>query len=490
MSPRSDKLPPFARTSGGSGTGSPLLPPALGVGVLSTLLMLLARMSDGWGAEHYRAPEPAVFVVLLLGALAAPVVAMPLLIRAHRVLRPAWSRISWPVGFVLLWFACFALRESRYMGDWEPLLARIPMGPDWLLWGPVFWRAPLANGLQFLHWHAVDAMAGESVVWAWQFVLAGWGAAWLVASAWALREAVGPRPGLLLFLAVPTSGLVLLALGHLENYAIPMTFIAATMALSMRALRDERHRGWPAFLVWGAAVMAHPLCAVFAPSMLVLAWRRRSEWWALLLAGATVPALVHGAAKLAGTRGTMLSVRNVDGSALFLPPSLAFGGDRLLDLASVGMIVAPLWLAACVPALAFSLRDCAKGVRASLARDRRLPWCAMTIPSAAFYAFFIWNKMPMEIDWDLLAPALLPAFLGALSLAWRILPPGRRIFLIVALVAGSVPHTMLWIARNRTPDPKQQANIAAAMKAIAPYRDGSVPLVTRRELDAAFGTNP
>jgi hypothetical protein len=98
--------------------------------------------------------------------------------------------------------------------------------------------------------------------------LAGAAAAYVVLGV-ARRFAPSRRP--LLVAGVFLGAWIQLFFGDVENYTVANALVVAYFAASLRSLADDGP-AWPAFALFGAAVVFHDEALVFGPSLLVVGW--------------------------------------------------------------------------------------------------------------------------------------------------------------------------------------------------------------------------
>lgn len=393
----------------------------------------------------------------------------------------------------LIPFYLFRLRHLRW-GDAYILVHAIPHPEARLTYT---WQAPLdvflhakawALGRQLFGWSdptpvywLISALAGAVFVW----VL--WGlAGWLGRD----RDERGVVAGLVLSL-----GLMQLFFGYIENYSLMTVGVLTFTYLALRARRGE------VALIWPATALAfthafHPSTIVLAPGLLYLAWRIFSRPISVSGAGPAVglPSAAD-APQPAGLRAAPVGRCSQAAQAILqiaIPYLCVFaavvalmtagghgldalfgadapgGGDRhwfvplfqpgtrwehytmfslghLVDILNEQLLVAPaVWPG-------FGL--------ASLFVWRRLPrrdgTFRLLLIVALLYLLltFTWNPdYGGQRDWDLFAPAALPAaLLCGYTLAHAL--PERAALRAAgnALIAAQAFHTILWIYQNTRP---------------------------------------
>jgi hypothetical protein len=355
----------------------------------------------------------------------------------------------------VLWAILALLRERRYIGDWINVAFAVPLQPGWILDPGVFWRAPLANLLQYLHWEAILRwVVGTNVLFGWQALLAGYGVL-ILAGQWMVgRAAFGTRKHAILYISLfASSGLLLFSLGHVENYPVSMALLAWASWLGVRAVRT-RKGAIPAFVMFGAAAAAHPQAVIFAPSLAVV-WlscapnrgRLRFAFFCLVaLLAIPVVLLILGAA--IGSPPSFRAAAGGDATGVLLPVNQAFSMERFREVA---MILARLYPVLPLVAAAVVLWR----LRLALS-DRVGFWFAVNLPPALCYCLFIWNRQPLETDWDLMSLSLMMIWMAAAYFLIRAAPSRDRIRIVLCVIALQVPHTVLWLGWNATADPAQQ----------------------------------
>lgn len=430
-----------------------------------TAFLLLAGGMPGWGLEPYRAtPLLARAVMGVAGAILAALfwTRRALAARTFSILSsPPHAAILLPI----LWALFILLRERRYIGDWINIAFTLPAQPSWMLNDYIVWRAPLTNLLQYVQWQVIlNPLVGHDTLYGWQVLLALYGVV-LIAGQWlAARAAFGSRRTSVAYVILyATSGMLFYSLGHVENYVIPMAILAFTAWASFRAIR-RRRGGALAFAWFGAAAMSHPQCVIFAPSMLAVWWMCRPPRGRIfhavgcLAAMLAVPALLVAIVLVAGIGIDARSVAGGDPGGTLLPPLEALSWARLHDLLMILVRVFPA-----LPAVALILVLRRRRLKA---RDPIGLWLALGAGPALTFCFFIWNKAPMPIDWDLMGPSLMMIWMAALYGMLRAIPARRRIQAVLCVAALQLPHTAVWIGWNLTPDAKQAAMLIDLRKAV------------------------
>jgi hypothetical protein len=392
----------------------------------------------------------------------------------------------------LIPFYLFRLQHLRW-GDAYILIHAIPHPQARLTYT---WQAPLdlflhaqawALGHRLFGWPDptpvywfISALAGGIFVWV-LLGLAGW-----LGRDRTERAVIG---GLVLSL-----GLMQLFFGYIENYSLMTVGVLIYIWLALRAQRGE------VALIWPATALAlthafHPSTIILSPSLLYLAWITFSRRFQ--------PSAIPGLEALAGLVGDSKNRSDARSPSplsrgmrtifqLVLPYLLVFagvvalmtagghgldallgadapgGGDRnwfvplfqtstrwehytmfslghLLDVLNEQLLVAPaIW-----PGFAL----------AALFARRRLPWrdgaFRLLLSMALLYLLLTltWNPdYGGQRDWDLFAPAALPAaLLCGLALTHAL--PERPALRAAgwALIAAQAFHMILWIYQNTLP---------------------------------------
>lgn len=393
----------------------------------------------------------------------------------------------------LILFYVFRLRHLRW-GDAYILIHAIPHPTARLTYT---WQAPLdlfvhakawALGHRLFGWPdptpvywLISALAGGVFVWA----------------LWGLASRLGRDRSECSVIAglVASLGLMQLFFGYIENYSLMTVGVLIYIALALRAQRGE------IALIWPATVLAlthafHPSTIVLAPSLLYLAWsiRPRPVQAVEVASAAALPSDVK-AARPGGRRYETAGRTDGGLSAILqlaIPYLLVFagvvalmtagghgldallgadapgGGDRkwfvplfqtstrwehytlfspghLVDIFNEQLLVAPaIW-----PGF----------VLAALFAGRRLPWRDGTLRLLGIMALLYllltltWNPdYGGQRDWDLFAPAALPAALLCGYTLARALPERPALRAAGwALIAGQAFRTGLWIYQNTLP---------------------------------------
>ncbi len=377
----------------------------------------------------------------------------------------------------LLPFSLFRLRHLRW-GDAYILVHAIPHPEVRLTYT---WQAPLdvfihakawALGHQLFGWPdptpvywALSALAGGVFVW----VLLG------------LADLLGRDRIERLTIAglVLSLGLMQLFFGYIENYSLMTVGVLIYIWLALRAQRGE------IALVWPATALAlthafHPSTIVLAPSLLYLAWQvktirsertdetvdsgrsaqlslHRGIYWQIA-APYTLVFVGVVALMTAGNHGlTALFGADAPGGGdrrWFVPffetstrweHYTLFSLGHLRDIVNEQLMVAPtIWPAVALTAL------CAR---------HRVPWrdptLRLLLVMALLYLLLTltWNPdYGGQRDWDLFAPASLPAALLAGTVLARGLPERPALAAAGrALIAVQAFRLALWVYQNTLP---------------------------------------
>ncbi len=270
----------------------------------------------------------------------------------------------------------------------------------------------------------------------------------------------------MIFGLVASLGLMQLFFGYIENYSIMTVGVLLFIWLALRTLRGEMPLFWPA-LTLALTHAFHPSTIVLAPGLLFLAWqlihiaqdRARPLYLALSIA---IPYLVVFAGIL------LLMTAGGHGLEALLGPDAPGGGDHrwfvplfetttrwehytmfsrghLLDIVNEQLLVAPVvW-----PGLAL----CVVFGRSRIPH-RDLLWRQLGM-LALLYALLTWIWNPDyggQRDWDLFAPAALPAALLFAYTLRAALPESAALRKAGwALIAAQAFHTAMWIYQNMLP---------------------------------------
>jgi hypothetical protein len=358
-------------------------------------------------------------------------------------------------------FYLFRIQHLRW-GDAYILAHAIPH-PDVRL--TYVWQAPLDVFLHAQAWrlgHAWFGWPDPLPVYALLSVAAG------VVFVWTLLGLAdwlgGARAARVLVIGlVLTLGTMQLFFGYVENYTFMTLGVLVYLWLALRAVRGEIGLAWPASAL-ALTHAFHPSTLVLAPSLLYVAWltaRSKGQPARTLLA-----LVVPYALTLAGLLALMTTGGH--GLSALLGADFPGGGDRrwfvplcqattrwerytmfslahLVDVVNQQLLVAPMiW-----PALGLGL---AVARRRWPGRDPALRVLAL---AAGFYLLLAltWNPdYGGQRDWDLFAPAAVPA---ALLLAYalpRLLPEPEALRCAAwALIPPQAFYLAAWIYQNTLP---------------------------------------
>ncbi len=447
--------------------------------VLLVLHLMAGRFSEAvaWGVwpstylpVSWRWGMAAATAVLIFAGDRMWLTARPV---ADRIL--AWLRPDTPAGSLALAVLAavpFYLLRIRHLhwGDAELLVTALG-DPYWLVY---VWKAPLDVFLHARLWQwAHHALGWLSPVPVYRIlsILAGVAFVWvLLRLACTLGRNRAERA--LIAGLLGTLGTMQLFFGYVENYPIMTAGMLLYLWLALRALRGEGS------LIAAATALAvthafHPVTLILTPSLLYLAYtmtarprglpggqgggvplRERTALlsivvpYALVFAGVSALMLGgnHGFEKLVGVDSPGGGDRQ-----WFVPlfqvttewqHYTMFSLAHLLDILNLQALAAPVVL----PALALI------AVLAWHRLPRHDETFMLLLLAAGFYLLFtlIWNAdYGGQKDWDLFAPATVPA---ALLLAYtlpRVLPERAALRAAGwALLTAQAFHTAIWIYRN------------------------------------------
>lgn len=384
--------------------------------------------------------------------------------RAWLTIRPAadrllaWLRPGTPGGSLALAvlaavpFYLLRIRHLRW-GDAELLVTALN-DPYWLVY---VWKAPLDVFLHARLWqwaHHALGWASPVPVYRLLSILAG------VAFVWILLRLAGTvgrsrAERALIVGLIGTLGTMQLFFGYVENYPIMTAGMLLYLWLALRALQGQGR------LIAAATALAvthafHPVTLILTPSLLYLAYIQKGQFkkllsivvpYALVFAGVSALMLGggHGFEKLLGVDSPGGGDRQ-----WFVPLFQAttewqhytlFSAAHLLDVVNLQALVAPVVL----PGLALT----------ALLAWRRLPrdeTSAFLLLAAGFYLLFtlMWNAdYGGQRDWDLFAPAAVPAALLLAYILPRALPERAALRAAGwALIAAQAFHATAWLYRN------------------------------------------
>ncbi len=441
------------------------------------LLAPLSTEQAAWGLWPITyLPPSAAWGLALASALA---IAFGDRLPLGRLPRVRWSRPWLPVALALLSGVGFYLLRIRHLrwGD-AKVLVKALADPYWLTY---VWQAPLdvflhakawALGNRLFGWPdpipaywIISTAAGILFVW----VLLG-------LSRWLGRNRTERG---LIFGSLATLGTVQLFFGYIENYTLMTVGVLIYAWLALRALRGELSLVWPATAL-AITHALHPSTIILAPSLLYLGWQisgdaarvhcppdpgaavRQARWRALLCIAVPYTLIFAGVVALMSS--------GQHGVNALLGDDFPGGGDRrwfvplftitsrferytmfslghLSDVVNEQLLVAPvIWPA-------FALAACLAWGRL----PRHDPVFRLLLVMAVSYLLLTltWNPdYGGQRDWDLFAPAALPAALLLSYTLPRVLPEGRALRAAgLALVAAQAFHTIAWIYQNTLPWP-------------------------------------
>ena len=255
-----------------------------------------------------------------------------------------------------------------------------------------------------------------------------------------------------------TTGFMQLFFGYVENYALYMPCLLLYLYLGIRTLEYRIPLFVPA-LVMGVMLALHPALAVFAPSLLFLAYRtyrhRKSSatpWKNLantLAALCCVPATTALFLVLSGVefRAFLLSMSGGDVLPVFAEPGF-YAQYRLFSLAHVLDFLNQQLLAA--PAAFMVLFLCRKR---DLGRHAFLVLCAI-VP--LFFTLIAKANIGAFRDWDVLSlPALPFTVLMAAAFLERVRNREQRFHSAFLVCGAAALHTVLWIGLNASAGPAE-----------------------------------
>ncbi|NLE77723.1 MAG: hypothetical protein GX605_13350 [Chloroflexi bacterium] len=364
-------------------------------------------------------------------------------------------------------FVVWRIRHLRW-GDAYILANSIPHPEVQLTYT---WQAPLdvfvhaklwAAGHRLLGWAdavpaytVLSSLAGVAFVW----ILLGF-AVWL---------GRGRAETLLTVGLVGTLGVMQLFFGYIENYSLMTVGVLAYLWLALRTLKGEIPL-WAPATVLAATHAFHPSTIILAPTLLWVAWRSsrresgrpvRRPWarwlveialpYAAVLGGviALMTAGGHGLEALTGVdapgggdRSWFVPLRQV--STRWEHYTL-FSWGHLVDIVNQQLLVAPvIWP---------SLLLCFAGAR------HRIPWrdpgfIFLGLSSVLYLLLTLtWNPdYGGQRDWDLFAPAAVPAAMWLVYTLPRTLSvPEDWRAAGWSLVSAQAFHTAAWIYQNTRP---------------------------------------
>jgi len=279
----------------------------------------------------------------------------------------------------------------------------------------------------------------------------------------------------LIFGLVASLGLMQLFFGYIENYTLMTVGVLVTIWLALRALRGEIALIWPATAL-ALTHACHPSTIILAPSLLYLAWqirhgsrpepqgpglRAQTSVGSLALQIAIPYLLVfvgvlafmtaggHGLDALLGSDAPGGGDRN------WLVPLLQtttrwehytmFSLGHLLDIANEQLLVAPVIWPGLLLVFAFAWPRV----------PRRDGAFRLLLVMSLLYLLLTltWNPdYGGQRDWDLFAPAALPAAILFGYVLSRALPERNALRSAGwTLIAAQALHTAMWIYQNTLP---------------------------------------
>ncbi len=434
----------------------------LGVGLIA-LYLIAPRLTEAnaWGVW------PATYLPAAW-RWALGLLALALIWIGPRLPLPAWKPADpWVRGGIVLAggviFYLFRIRHLRW-GDAYILVKSIPH-PDVRL--TYVWQAPLDVFIHAKLWAAGNRWFGwpdpTPVYWLLS-IAAGMLFLWtlLGLAAWLGRNFTERA---LVIGLVATLGTMQLFFGYIENYSIMTLGVLVYIWLALRAVRSE------VGLIWPATVLAlthgfHPSTLVLAPSLLLLIWERRrlgfDTSWLRALVAVAAPYVVVGAGVTA-----LMSVGGHGLNAL-MGADFPGGGDHrwfvplfetqtrwehytmfslahALDIINQQLLSAPVVWPALILCLIFA------GSRI----PRRDPIFRLLGVMAVSYLVLTltWNPdYGGQRDWDLFAPAAIPAAVWLAYALPRFLPEISALRAAAwALIPVQAYHTMAWVYQNTLP---------------------------------------
>jgi hypothetical protein len=401
----------------------------------------------------------------LLAILCAALVLWPLpfFLRFRRSFSALWPRRAAAYLIPLAGLPLFYLGRIVHTrwGDAYILTKGIPH-PDHRL--TYTWKAPLDVYLHARLW------ALGNRLWGWADAMPAYWLTSCLAGVFFLfillhlADLMG-RDGLekvLVFGFVASLGLMQFFFGYVENYVLMTVAILLYFYLALRSLRGETGLVWPATAL-ALAHALHPSSLILLPSLLYLAWQRRSPAFLRILLAIAVPYVLIGGSTIAlmtagghGLGKLLTTDSPGGGDARWLVPLwraetrwehyTMFSWAHLLDFLNEQMLVAPTVLPSLVLVALLAWRQ----VRAAMNAEGRF-W----LLASAFYLIFTWVWNPDyggRRDWDLFAPAYLPTTLLLAHLLPRAMPDRYELARAsAALIVVSLLHTVAWIYSNTQP---------------------------------------
>ena len=427
-------------------------------------LQLLAQLlpeSLAWGLTPAVAMPATIRWPLALAALTLALAGPRLPLPNRMPWGRWWARAVLALAAGML-FVLFPLNHLKW-GDAKILFEAIPHPTFHLTY---VWQAPFDVFLHAKAWALGNRLFGwPNPVPAYRII----GCAAGVLFVWLLLGLVrwlGRNRSEYVLLAglVVTLGTMELFFGYIENYSLMTVGVLLYCYLALRTLAGKTH------LVWSALTLAlthafHPGTIILAPSLLFVAYQvvRREgcsqrAWMRAALSVALPMIGVFGAVVALMTTGKhgLDALLGVDfpggGDRRWFVPLFQittewehytmFSSGHLIDIINEQLLVAPVvW-----PALII----CAVFARS------RLPWRDDRFHLLLFMAVsyllltLVWNPdYGGQKDWDLFAPAAIPAALLLGYVLPRVLPERRALAAASwALLASQGYHLILWVFRN------------------------------------------
>ena len=406
----------------------------------------------------YFAPWLRWLLAIVCGALIFWPPPLRRLLRSFPLPRQA---IAYLIPIVALPFLYLGRIVHTRWGDAYILAKGIPH-PDHRL--TYTWKAPLDVYLHARLWALGNRLWGWADAMPAYWLTSGLAGVFFLFVLLHLADLMG-RDGLekgLIFGFVASLGLMQFFFGYVENYVLMTVVILLYFCLALRSLRGEIGLAWPA-TVLALAHALHPSSLILLPSLLYLAWQRRSLGFARIFLAVAVPYISIGGGTMAlmtagghGLDKLFTTDSPGGGDARWFVPLwrtetrwehyTMFSWAHLLDFLNEQMLVAPTVL----PSLVLVALLAWRRVRAAMEAESRF-----LLITSAFYLIFTWVWNPDyggRRDWDLFAPAYLPATLLLAYLLPRAMPDRKELARVsVALVVVSLLHTAAWIYSNTRP---------------------------------------